>query len=208
MIVAALLCVVAGSASAWPAMVERVVDGDTLRVRVPGREVVVRIAGIDAPEHDQPGGMAAKAALAGLVAGRQVDVAPTGRDRYGRVVAAVSVAERDVGLAMVAQGFAWQFLRYDHGQPLRDAEAEARDARRGLWQDGDPIPPWAWRRAPGQATRVTAEHSVDPACRPAPRCAVMTSCAEAMAALARCGSAGLDGDRDGIPCEKLCQPTG
>ena len=33
------------------------------------------------------------------------------------------------------------------GQRLWQAEAEAMAARRGLWQDKQPMPPWDWRKA-------------------------------------------------------------
>ena len=36
-------------------------------------------------------------------------------------------------------------------------------------------------------------------------CRQMTSCAEARFYLARCGATGLDGNRDGVPCNSLCR---
>ncbi len=38
------------------------------------------------------------------------------------------------------------YRRYTNDQSLSDLEEEARVARRGLWADPDPIPPWEWRR--------------------------------------------------------------
>ena len=35
-------------------------------------------------------------------------------------------------------------------------------------------------------------------------CTEMTSCAEAMFHFQQCGLVRLDGDRDGVPCERLC----
>ncbi len=34
------------------------------------------------------------------------------------------------------------YRRYTNDQSLSDLEEEARVARRGLWADPDPIPPW------------------------------------------------------------------
>ena len=54
---------------------------------------------------------------------------------------------RDINEEMVRAGLAWWYRQYAHDdQALSDAENEARSARRGLWQDADPVPPWDWRR--------------------------------------------------------------
>jgi endonuclease YncB( thermonuclease family) len=47
----------------------------------------------------------------------------------------------------VQDGWAWWYERYapdDH--QLAAAQRDAKAARRGLWQDKNPIPPWEWRR--------------------------------------------------------------
>jgi hypothetical protein len=36
-------------------------------------------------------------------------------------------------------------------------------------------------------------------------CGQMSGCAEAMFHLSQCGLGRLDGDKDGVPCEKLCR---
>lgn len=62
-------------------------DGDTLTVQTDdGRRVRVRLAGIDAPEHDQPYGTAATHSLAALALNRTVRVRRVAEDDYGRVV--------------------------------------------------------------------------------------------------------------------------
>ncbi len=37
------------------------------------------------------------------------------------------------------------YRRYSNDQSLSDLEEEARVARRGLWADPEPVPPWEWR---------------------------------------------------------------
>ncbi len=50
-------------------------------------------------------------------------------------------------------GLAWWYRAYAKEQTTADraryaaAENEARAARRGLWIDINPVPPWEWRRA-------------------------------------------------------------
>jgi endonuclease YncB( thermonuclease family) len=128
-------------------------DGDTVTIldadRVQHR---VRIAGIDAPEKSQAFGEAAKQSLARLVHGQRVDAHCPKRDRYGREVCSVYLGARDVGLEQVRSGYAWWYREYAREQTPADraayeaAEAEARQARRGLWTDPAPQPPSAFRR--------------------------------------------------------------
>ncbi len=102
-----------------PAQVLRVIDGDTFEARVriwPGMDVTtrVRLRGIDAPElrarceAERAQAMAARDALARLLAQGDVGVAEVGQDKYGgRVDASVSTAAtQDVSDAMLAGGFA------------------------------------------------------------------------------------------------------
>jgi endonuclease YncB( thermonuclease family) len=86
------------------------VDGDTIRCRDVG---LVRLVGIDAPElpgHCRVGrectpgdGFAAKRALAALLRQGPVICAPTGRDKYGRLLARCTVARQDLSCTMVAR---------------------------------------------------------------------------------------------------------
>jgi endonuclease YncB( thermonuclease family) len=137
---------VAFTMAAFEARVVGVVDGDTVDVlRIDRHKERVRLQGIDAPEPGQPYGTQAKQALAGLVVGSPVTVLPTGRDRAGRLLADLQLSDgRSVRAELVQQGMAW-LLRKD--PPLAALEAAAREARRGLWADRRPVPPWEWRAA-------------------------------------------------------------
>ena len=49
---------------------------------------------------------------------------------------------------LVKAGFAWWYRRYaPDDETLVQLEREAREAKRGLWADPDPLPPWEWRTA-------------------------------------------------------------
>lgn len=121
------------------AMVVKVTDGDTIRVRfADGREEKVRYIGIDTPEMDQPFGEEAKDANQALVAGREVrlvrDVSE--RDRYGRLLRYVYVGELFVNAELVRTGLAHAatyppdvaFADY-----LASLQHEAESAGKGLW---------------------------------------------------------------------------
>jgi endonuclease YncB( thermonuclease family) len=134
-------------------VVVHVDDGDTVVVRVGERVERVRYAGIDAPEIAHPagrgrparggeaGGAAATRVNASLVAGRPVtlELDVERRDRYGRLLAYVWVGRTMVNAELIARGYARALavppnVRYAALFAAR--EAEARDARRGLWATG------------------------------------------------------------------------
>ena len=126
-LIAAALAVGAVSAPVWasgfhgPARgdVERVVDGDTVKVRVGvwiDQELLVsvRIAGVDAPELFRPKcaaekekARAAKMFVEEFIANGAVTLKDIKRGKYaGRVVARLEASGRDLGQALVDQGHA------------------------------------------------------------------------------------------------------
>lgn len=124
----------------------RVADGDSLELG----GARIRIEGIDAPELYQtcgeagapwPCGLRAKAALEALIRespgqgtrqgagqGTGVNCRPVDEDRYGRSVAICAVGGRDLGAALVREGWA-----VATGLAYGGEEREARAARAGIW---------------------------------------------------------------------------
>ena len=198
-----------GAADPLMGRVVGVTDGDTLTVLATGnRQVKIRLAGIDAPEHDQPFGQRSRQSLSKLAFGPTATVAVQKTDEYGRTVGTVTVGGVNVEAEQVRRGLAWVYRHYTDDARLRALEAEAKAARRGLWADAQPMPPWEWRHGGKAAAR--AESAPVPT-ELAGRCgakrtgAEMTACEEARFYLTQCGLSRLDGDKDGVPCETLCQ---
>jgi micrococcal nuclease len=143
-----LLLAVTVHAAEITGKVVSVSDGDTITVLTAAKEQVkVRLYGIDAPESKQAFGNRAKQELSGLVFGKVAAVEVKQKDRYGRTVGLVNVNGVPVNEEMVRLGFAWWYRDYakrDVG--LAKAEVEAKTAKRGLWADKAPVPPWEFRR--------------------------------------------------------------
>jgi len=128
--------------------VEMVHDGDTVTcLDEQGRPRKIRLVGIDAPEHGQPFGDAARRELAAKLAGGLVRVEGTARDQHGRLLGRLWIDERDLNAELVAEGWAWAFGGFVDDAKLVAAEAAARRTRRGLWAGERPIPPRQWRDA-------------------------------------------------------------
>ena len=137
----------AGRSALGDGAVVRVVDGDTIRVRIDGRDERVRYIGMDTPESVKPGtpvqcyAERAAAANRALVAGRRVRLVGDAeeRDRYGRLLAYV-YREPDgafVNAALVRDGYARTLTippNVAHRDDFSRLAAQARRAGRGLWR--------------------------------------------------------------------------
>ena len=149
---AALLAVVVGiaavavatDAAALEVAVIRVVDGDTIHVRLGERVEKVRYIGVNTPElhhptrGEEPGGREAADVNRRLVAGQRVrlELDVQARDRYGRLLAYVWVGSVMVNAALVRLGYAQVMTippNVRHQQRFVALAREAREAGRGLW---------------------------------------------------------------------------
>ncbi|QKE64738.1 thermonuclease family protein [Aquipseudomonas campi] len=139
------------------AKVERVVDGDTLRL-TDGRSV--RLIGLNAPERARDGrpaepfAEAARKRLQALVAANDGRVGlrqgEPARDHYGRTLAhAYDVAGRNLEAQLLAEGLAYR-VAFAPDSGLVDcqqvAERQARSARLGLWRQTQVVAPAAVKR--------------------------------------------------------------
>lgn len=133
--------------------VVKLADGDSITVLDDDKtQHKVRLAGIDAPERNQPYGKAAKTFLSDKVFGKTVCVGWNKKDKYQRLVGVVRINDEDVNLQLVEAGLAWHYKYYQREQTESDraryaeAQEDAEADRRGLWKARKPITPWAWRK--------------------------------------------------------------
>lgn len=154
----ALLLVAATAApvAAREATVVRVVDGDTIHVRVGERVEKVRYIGVNTPEvrhprkGEEPGGREALAVNRGLVEGRRVrlETDVQARDRYGRLRAYVWVGDVMINAELVRRGYAQVMTippNVRHQALFLRLQREARARGDGLWRSGPLARPAALR---------------------------------------------------------------
>ena len=116
---AVILAATTAQAGELRGRVVAVADGDTLTILDAGRQQHrIRLAEIDAPEKRQSFGQRSKQSLSDLCYGRD---------------------------AAIRRGMAWVFDRYATDRRLYAIQDEARAARRGLWINAAPVPPWEYR---------------------------------------------------------------
>jgi endonuclease YncB( thermonuclease family) len=197
----ALVPMVLAPACAAPgpeATVISVGDGDTIRVRMNGKPITVRLACIDAPEMAQrPYGQNARQYLQQrLPVGSTVTLDEKTTDRYGRLVAEV-FKDININLVLVEDGQAFAYRQYLSGCDAKEyLGADDRASRRpyGVWQvEGGITRPWDFRHGRRSAAIPDGRRY---------SCKEIGSYARAQELL-RQGHTYLDSNRDGQAWESL-----
>lgn len=131
------------------AVVDRVVDGDTLIIKGQGKPLRVRLIGVDAPESVKPNspvecyGPESAAFLKELLpAGSQIkleaDLVAGDKDQYGRLLRTVFTKDgSNVSVAIAAAGMGREYVYQGkpsrYAEEIRTAQAQAQQAGTGLW---------------------------------------------------------------------------
>ena len=128
------------------AHVDRVIDGDTISVRLDGDRYTVRLTGVDTPETTHPtrgvepdGPEAAAyttARLTGATVRLDLDPAGDAQDAYGRILRYVILASGEhFNATLIRDGYARAIrtFPYSRQREFLQLKAQARRARRGLW---------------------------------------------------------------------------
>jgi micrococcal nuclease len=135
-------------------VINHIADGDTVGIRRSGKEIRIRLLGVDAPEmssHDHWATQATdytQSRLLGQTVTLRLDGTET-RDRYGRLLAYLYLSDTDnFNLDLVRDGQAYADRRFKHSQRVtfESAEATARKKETGLWKDLTEAEQPPWRR--------------------------------------------------------------
>ena len=141
--VLAALATSPAAAQTGPAQVDRVIDGDTITVRLDGDRDTVRLTGVDTPETTHPtrgvepyGPEAADdttARLTGATVRLDLDPAGDAQDADGRILRYVMLPTGEhVNAARIREGYARATGTFPYSRQRECLQLEAQ-ARRGLW---------------------------------------------------------------------------
>ena len=138
--------------------VTRVYDGDTVKAEGYDIDIKARLVGIDAPETSKrkrdpghPYSQQAKKYLSGLILKKVVEIKGYGLGPYNRILGIIYLDGKNINLEMVKAGLAEVYRgkppkEFD-SKPYIQAEAEASEAKKGMWILGDKyISPKEWRK--------------------------------------------------------------
>jgi len=130
-------------------VISRVADGDTVTFVPDDKsedEWKIRLAEIDAPESDQPGGKESTQFLKDMALLKDAKIKVINTDRYGRKVAKVYVGRKCMNKAMLQEGLAWHYKDYSKSTEYRQLMESAQSQKKGVFRQKNPIPPWEWRK--------------------------------------------------------------
>lgn len=197
--------------------VASVIDGDTIQVIIDNKKETLRLIGIDTPETVDPRkpvqcfGKEASAKAKSLLSGKSVrlesDPTQGERDKYQRLLRYVFLEDgTNFNKLMISEGYAHEYtynMPYKYQSEFKQAQKEAEENKRGLWADDaclTSIPQLSTQASETISPAITGGFT----CVGKTTCRQMTSCAEAQFYFNSCGVSRLDGDKDGVPCESLC----
>jgi len=222
-----------------PYRVVKVVDGDTIAVDINGVTESIRLIGIDTPETVDPrkpvqcfgieASNKAKSTLNSKSVILETDNSQGNRDKYGRLLRYVYLEDgTNFNKLMIAEGYAFEYTYqtpYKYQTEFKQAELEAREAKRGLWADDTCSGNLAFPTTvpiPTPIPETPANTPTIPAPTPTTipplatcdcsgdiyNCSDFTTQLAAQSCFEHCGGIDndihrLDADKDGIACENL-----
>jgi micrococcal nuclease len=143
-----LLCTFA-NAQSLTGKVIGIKDGDTVVViDANNTQTTLRLAEVDCPEKKQAFGTKAKQFTSDAVYLKEVKYIVTDTDRYGRSIAKIYYDDNKyLSAEIIKNGFGWQYKQYSTSKLLANLEQEARQNKRGLWVEPNPIYPSDFRKS-------------------------------------------------------------
>jgi endonuclease YncB( thermonuclease family) len=83
-----------------------------------------------------------------LVYGKEDMIQTPGHDKYKRILGDVILPDStNINHELVKDGWCWWYRTYaQEDAVLKELGKAAREAKKGLWADPQPVPPWEWRK--------------------------------------------------------------
>jgi len=132
--------------------VERFVDGDTISVNMNGKTEKVRLIGVDTPETHKPNtpvqcyGPSASAFTKNVIGTQKVrlqaDSLSTNRDKYGRLLRYVYLADGtniNAKIISTGNGFYYPYFPFEKKDEFAKLQSQAKSDNKGLWGNCNPI---------------------------------------------------------------------
>jgi len=193
-------------------LVTKIIDGDTLMVKINDKETAVRLVGIDTPESGQCFGKEATNRAKELMENKKVkleaDETQDDKDKYGRLLRYIYLEDGTfINKKLIEDGVAKEYtykIAYKFQAEFKSDQKVAKEKKIGLWADEVCPTPTIKTITPTvtKIENVLGDSSFN--CDCGRSCTEISSCDEAYYQLNNCGCSKRDSDGDGVPCESLC----
>ena len=214
-------------------LVTKIIDRDTLMVKINDKEEAVRLIGVDTPETVDPrktvqcfgkeASLKAKELMENKMIKLEADSTQNDRDKYNRLLRYVYLKDGTlINKKLIEEGFGFEYtyqIPYKFQTEFKAAQKMAEEDKMGMWADGACPTPTATKtpsstpiiktvpiisRVPTEKPIQTIQSSSAYVCNCSKSCTQISSCEEAYFQLNNCGCSVRDNDGDGVPCESLC----
>lgn len=127
----------------WPYTVDKVIDGDTIRIRMDGVSTKIRFIGVNTPEiwdcFSYPAKDFVNAKVGGTIVYLEMDDNQWFYDKYGRILAYVySKDYENINYSLLDQGYAKEYTYsspYRYQDVFKKGEKTAHEKNLWLWND-------------------------------------------------------------------------
>jgi micrococcal nuclease len=124
----------------------KALDGDSVTVAISTEKIIsIELDGIDCPELEQDFGKEAQDFTKNFIYKKKVKVEIKGYEAEDRVIGRIILEDKDLSLALIEAGLAWYDKKKSPDKSLAKAQKSAKKAKKGLWSDPNPTPPWIFR---------------------------------------------------------------
>jgi len=124
----------------------KALDGDSITVAISTEKIIsIELAGIDCPELEQDFGKEAQDFTKNFIYKKKLNVEIIAYEAEDRISGRVSLEDKDLSLALIEAGLAWYDKNKSPDKNLAKAQKSAKKAKKGLWSNPNPTPPWIFR---------------------------------------------------------------
>lgn len=123
----------------------KILDGDSIIVVFNKKQISIELDGIDCPEPEQEFGKEAAEFTTSFVYKKKLTIDIRNYDEEDRMIGRVVVDGKDLSLILVEEGLAWYVKDKNSDKKLAKAQKKAKKAKKGLWKQSKPTPPWTFR---------------------------------------------------------------
>lgn len=137
----------------------KALDGDSITVVYNRKQLSVELDGIDCPELEQQFGKEAQEFTKSFIYKKKVTVEIKDYDEKDRMIGRISFQGKDLSLALIEEGLAWYDKENSSDKVLAKAQKKAKKAKKGLWKQSKPTPPWTFRKIAEKLKETKEEDS-------------------------------------------------